>query len=1133
MKARLIRGCLLTVLATTVLNHLNPALWSQENNLGSEVRPDQMADLIATQLSSSISYPLPGEAVDITASVRNRASHAEGNITVALFANSERVASQLIDIAAGQSRALHFSWRPTQVGVARLTLRVDPDRTRLDVDRRDTEISTDVVVAPQPAAASDFAISDLQFVEGHPSVIRATVRNNGAVAGSVPLILRVDDAVAAQRLVTLGRGGQQVVEVPWSSREFRGRLSAEINPRFGSQEKKNDDNLLSRDLRPAVSLLVEDLSIAAAQFDPKRPRQITISFRIVNAGRDDITQTFRTAISPGAIKPGAVPSLDTYYLNTSGLAAGKTVYVSRTFVSPVGEFDVRVEADTDHVLPQANRADSVATAEFVNPTPSPGRWVSIGPRVINNDYSPPASSNGRVTAIAIDPNSPSTVYVGAVGSGVWKTADGGASWAPITDSLPTLDVAAIAVDPSSSANIYVALVGSAGGVFGSTDGGVSWAQLSTDLGAEIRWGVLLVNPKNPGLIYLGTLNGIYLSNDSGAHWRLSKSGGEATDLVMDPTNPSVLYGAIAGDGIYKTTTGGAAGNGDWTKLTAGLPSSNIQQITLALCRGTPSTVYAGYSETSGFHLYRTTDSGASWSLQSTPTFTGLFNDDIGVDSSDPNTVYITGVGLYRSADGGASFATINGTHADNHIFANDPVTAGVIYTGDDGGIYKSTNRGDNWNFFGEGITNTEFYDIADAPSAANIVIGGLQDNGVIKYDASSTVWNQIGGFGDGATVGIDPTNAQVFYAMGQGIDSLGRSDNAGNSFPNIAGGLPGAAGGPPGCGDWNTNFEVHPKQSNTLLASPASGASGPGGCGALYQTTNAQPPGNWSQLFRPPSGVIVRSAVDPSVDLYYAASDDGRLYAGPGGGNWQNVFTHPAGESISDVRIDPADPATVYVAFGGTSTGRVYRLRRSSSAPTSMTATDITSDLPNGLTIGQVVGSASGGTLAVDRMLPLTIYVGTNQGVYCGRTTDGGNTWYWTPYNNGMPGADVADLEVHPTTGVMRAATYGRAAYEVNTDYPLGSLLGADGKVTLLRVHDLGTGYGPPTDFLDVEVVVWLDSTPGKAFGFQLRNDANKNARRGMLKLLREAFNGNFQVHIDYVRTGFQNGTIVRVWLVR
>jgi hypothetical protein len=126
----------------------------------------------------------------------------------------------------------------------------------------------------------------------------------------------------------------------------------------------------------------------------------------------------------------------------------------------------------------------------------------------------------------------------------------------------------------------------------------------------------------------------------------------------------------------------------------------------------------------------------------------------------------------------------------------------------------------------------------------------------------------------------------------------------------------------------------------------------------------------------------------------------------------------------------------------------------------------------------------------------------------------------------------VTNLEVHQRTGVLRAATFGRSVFEVNTDDPIGSVLGAGGRVTLLRVHDVGTGYGPPFDFLDVEVVAWLDSMPGRAFGFQLRADAQKNASQGMLKLLREAFNTNRQVHIDYVRTGFRNGRILRVMFV-
>lgn len=95
-------------------------------------------------------------------------------------------------------------------------------------------------------------------------------------------------------------------------------------------------------------------------------------------------------------------------------------------------------------------------------------------------------------------------------------------------------------------------------------------------------------------------------------------------------------------------------------------------------------------------------------------------------------------------------------------------------------------------------------------------------------------------------------------------------------------------------------------------------------------------------------------------------------------------------------------------------------------------------------------------------------------------------------------------------------------------------LLESKGHITFLRVHDVGTGYGPPTDYLDVEVVIQLDSQPGKAFGFQLRNDSNMPARQGMLDLLRDAFANNFPVLIDYnVTPPKVNGVIIRVAVVK
>jgi len=96
------------------------------------------------------------------------------------------------------------------------------------------------------------------------------------------------------------------------------------------------------------------------------------------------------------------------------------------------------------------------------------------------------------------------------------------------------------------------------------------------------------------------------------------------------------------------------------------------------------------------------------------------------------------------------------------------------------------------------------------------------------------------------------------------------------------------------------------------------------------------------------------------------------------------------------------------------------------------------------------------------------------------------------------------------------------------------ALLESSGRITFLRVHDVGTGFGPPTDFIDVEVVIKLDTKPNNAFGFQLRNDNSRPARAGMLDLLRDAFNHNGVVVIDYnLDAGKTNGVIIRTALIK
>ena len=135
-------------------------------------------------------------------------------------------------------------------------------------------------------------------------------------------------------------------------------------------------------------------------------------------------------------------------------------------------------------------------------------------------------------------------------------------------------------------------------------------------------------------------------------------------------------------------------------------------------------------------------------------------------------------------------------------------------------------------------------------------------------------------------------------------------------------------------------------------------------------------------------------------------------------------------------------------------------------------------------------------SLAVDPTASFTVYAATNRGVYRDASRNNGASWSWSSYNKGLPLAIVNDLEVHQTSGIMRAATYGRSAYEVYTDDPLGSLVETVGHITFLRAHEVGSGYGKPPNFLDCEIIVLLAEQPGRAFGFKLRADAEQEPGR-------------------------------------
>ncbi len=1099
----------------------------QETGLREETRPDQMADLAARSLLVSPEYPTPAERTQIRLEIHNRAAEPAPHVEVAFFANGQPLGIRYVSVAAQSVEPVTVTWTPASTGVQAVSAIVDPRQVLTERDRLDNALTVEVVVADRPPAAADFAVSALETVTTaeRPGVLRVVVRNDGKVRGSAPLLVRRDGTPVSAVLVGPIEPGQAVtVEIPWSSAE-PSRTSAEINPRFARSEPHADNNMIARDARSPVDLRVADLAFQTAHLEPGQRRRVGVTFRIVNDGQRAINQSFRTRIEPGVVDPdGARP----FYVTTPGLPVGGVIHVSHMIESAPGDFTLTVTADVDQAISESNEANNQATKRFSNPAPDIDRWVSIGPRRITGSSAHGYGWNdavGRLSAIAIHPTSPTTMYVGAQTGGAWKTTDGGVNWEPVAESA-TVRVAALGLAPDNSSRVY--LVTPRDGVFRSDDEGTSWLQISTqDLDGVVHGGVLLINPGNTIDLLVASNRGVYRSIDGGVTWQLTLSGGPSTGLVRLPTNSRTVFTAIqhATDaniaGVYRSFDSG----GTW-RAVEGCPGGTLPAgdtntiIRLAVSGG---QVFAAYrqSDPLTFTLFRTTGIGcsiggltdSSWESGWKPTgdVPAMLWSGMWADPTNANNLYLGGTFFWRSTNNGSSFTLTSGlgppsggAHVDHHGVATDPQSANVIYSLNDGGIYRSTSRGASgtWKFIGDGISNVEFYDHVSAPTKADLVIGGTQDNGTMKATVGgSTVWTMIFG-GDGATVDIDWTDPKIMYAMGQYASSIVRSSNGGDSFSGASSGLP------EGATCFNLHFQVHPRTPTTLLAS----------CTSLWRSVDSG--GSWSTIFTPTVGAITRTAVDAPADVYYAGSTVGAIFTGPSGAGWANAFSHPAAMGVTDIEIDEDNRAIIYASFGGANFGRVFRLVKTPTFPPTFAAQNITADLP----VGRAVR-----TIAVDRNRRFTVYAGTDRAVFRGRSIDGGQNWFWVLYANGLPGADVRDLEVHPGTGVMRAATFGRSAFEVNTDHPMGSILVVEGKLIFLRAHDVGTGFGPPIDFLNAEVVVKVDSEPVKAFGFQLRNDAKEEAHRRMLDVLRDAFRRDQPVRIEYFRTGLRHGVIFRV----
>ncbi|MEM9917375.1 MAG: T9SS type A sorting domain-containing protein [Bacteroidota bacterium] len=497
--------------------------------------------------------------------------------------------------------------------------------------------------------------------------------------------------------------------------------------------------------------------------------------------------------------------LYTYHIQTNNSmeASANTAAVSKEFKLPKQQrIDKAIEQEFEKTRdPALNevprerliRARQVADAKRINLRGIDGiKWEERGPNNVA----------GRTRAILFDANDPtgSTVFAGGVGGGLWKTTNIESvdpNWAPINDFFENIAVSCIAQDPTNPDIIYFgtgegwfngdAIRGM--GIWKTTDGGDNWSQLGSTKVSDFRY-IQKIVINNLGHLFAATRDdGVQRSTNGGASWQKVLGGGtfgssnRAADLeIAADGDIFASLGIFSTDGIYRSQD-----NGDtWTDLKSGLPDGDFERIELATAPSNHRYVYALLhdAETNGCKgIYRSVNGGDSWTEVSNPSAFRMSNfarnqawyDLIAaVDPINPNRLFIGGVDLLVSNDGGQSWRQIsqwyggNGlqyVHADQHAIMFLPGNSNVILFGNDGGVWRTTNGTSTIPTIESrnlGYNVTQYYACAIHPEfGRNEFLAGSQDNGTQQYlNAGMNNTTEVTG-GDGAFCHIDKDEPNI------------------------------------------------------------------------------------------------------------------------------------------------------------------------------------------------------------------------------------------------------------------------------------------------------------------------------------------------------------------------------------
>ncbi len=755
----------------------------------------------------------------------------------------------------------------------------------------------------------------------------------------------------------------------------------------------------------------------------------------------------------------------------------------------------------------------VAVTAAVAALAVPGSAGLLAQQVAPSDYAALAGRHigpegNRTVAVAGVPGDPLVYYVGAATGGIWKTEDGGIFWDPIFDDAPVGAMGALAVAPSDPSIVWAGTGESAirsnvsvgDGIYKSTDSGRTWKNVGLT-GVPTRTARIVIHPRDPDIVYVAALGhahgpqrerGIYRTRDGGETWErvlfVDENTG-ASDLVMDPNNPNVLFAGMwqvevhqwtresggPGSGIWMTRDGGDT----WTRLEGhGLPTLPVGKIALCMTPRNSDRVYALIEtgdgvpwhgrETESGELWRSDDGGQNWQLVNhNRDLAGrqAYYTRCAVSPADADEAYFLAASYNVTKDGGLTHVNTSGrlrAGGDHHDMWIDPTDADRMIVAHDGGISITRNRGLSWEqvelpigqMYHVQVDNAIPYHVMgnrqDGPSARGPSNSRMQGFGpsVIPRGA----WHAVGG-GESGFATPDPTDPNIIWSSASGAGARGgivvRYDERTGQFRNVEI-WPESTGGWPADSlryrfQWTFPLLISPHDRNTIYATSQ----------VVHRTTNG---GESWEVISPdlttndrskqgisggltPDNIGVEyccviyafdeSPVEPGV--LWAGTNDGLVHVSrDGGANWENVTGNlpdlPPNGVVRNIDASKWDAGKAYLSIEFHFDGNFdpYFYRTGDYGRTWTKITD-------GIEPGPVSFARN---IREDPVRPGLLYAGTESTLYV--SFDDGD--HWQPFMPGLPHTPYYWLEVQEHFDDLVIGTYGRGFWIVDDLSPLQQL---------------------------------------------------------------------------------------------